>query len=562
MSYVVLARKYRPKNFDQIVGQEHVSKTLKNAISENRVAHAYLFSGPRGVGKTTTARILAKSLNCKQGPTHDPCGHCPNCVEIAAGTSVDVQEIDGASNRGIDEIRALRDNVKFAPASSKYKIYIIDEAHQITDAAFNALLKTLEEPPEHVVFILATTESQKIPLTILSRCQRYRFRLLSSKEIMDSLQRLVEAESFRIEPAALQTITTSAGGSLRDALSMLDQAVSFVSGEVKLGDMQSLLGFLPKEIIYSTIDALSKNDSAKLLSIIKEISEQGYSLLQYARDLREHLRYLMILSLNSSVLEVTPDELKELEKRKTIFSVPWLIRSGHMLSRALDELRWSEQPRLVLELHMLRLAQPFESVKELIERIESLEKNVSAGGYSVSEPAPEEKYEAAAPAPSAGSEPKPSQPPVRATQSAAPSDIARMWQDIVRELKAERPRIGNMLDGSLAKSITGNNFIIGAVSNFQQDGIKNNQAVIEDAVEKKAGRRLGLQIQIVSVKPQETVVEEEVIVEDEAVEAPIKEVFQVEADLTDTKGELPKGINKVLNKFPGKVVKKSSEKPA
>ncbi|HBU69156.1 MAG TPA: DNA polymerase III subunit gamma/tau [Elusimicrobia bacterium] len=562
MSYVVLARKYRPKNFDQIVGQEHVSKTLKNAISENRVAHAYLFSGPRGVGKTTTARILAKSLNCKQGPTHDPCGHCPNCVEIAAGTSVDVQEIDGASNRGIDEIRALRDNVKFAPASSKYKIYIIDEAHQITDAAFNALLKTLEEPPEHVVFILATTESQKIPLTILSRCQRYRFRLLSSKEIMDSLQRLVEAESFRIEPAALQTITTSAGGSLRDALSMLDQAVSFVSGEVKLGDMQSLLGFLPKEIIYSTIDALSKNDSAKLLSIIKEISEQGYSLLQYARDLREHLRYLMILSLNSSVLEVTPDELKELEKRKTIFSVPWLIRSGHMLSRALDELRWSEQPRLVLELHMLRLAQPFESVKELIERIESLEKNVSAGGYSVSEPAPEEKYEAAAPAPSAGSEPKPSQPPARATQSAAPSDIARMWQDIVRELKAERPRIGNMLDGSLAKSITGNNFIIGAVSNFQQDGIKNNQAVIEDAVEKKAGRRLGLQIQIVSVKPQETVVEEEVIVEDEAVEAPIKEVFQVEADLTDTKGELPKGINKVLNKFPGKVVKKSSEKPA
>ena len=562
MSYVVLARKYRPKNFDQIVGQEHVSKTLKNAISENRVAHAYLFSGPRGVGKTTTARILAKSLNCKQGPTHDPCGHCPNCVEIAAGTSVDVQEIDGASNRGIDEIRALRDNVKFAPASSKYKIYIIDEAHQITDAAFNALLKTLEEPPEHVVFILATTESQKIPLTILSRCQRYRFRLLSSKEIMDSLQRLVEAESFRIEPAALQTITTSAGGSLRDALSMLDQAVSFVSGEVKLGDMQSLLGFLPKEIIYSTIDALSKNDSAKLLSIIKEISEQGYSLLQYARDLREHLRYLMILSLNSSVLEVTPDELKELEKRKTIFSVPWLIRSGHMLSRALDELRWSEQPRLVLELHMLRLAQPFESVKELIERIESLEKNVSAGGYSVSDPAPEEKYEAAAPAPSAGSEPKPSQPPARATQSAAPSDIARMWQDIVRELKAERPRIGNMLDGSLAKSITGNNFIIGAVSNFQQDGIKNNQAVIEDAVEKKAGRRLGLQIQIVSVKPQETVVEEEVIVEDEAVEAPIKEVFQVEADLTDTKGELPKGINKVLNKFPGKVVKKSSEKPA
>src|SRR5512133_2494821 len=183
MSYQVLARQWRPQVFEDVVGQSHITTTLQNAISQNRLAHAFLFSGPRGVGKTTTARILAKALNCKEGPTATPCGKCSNCLEITSGSSVDVEEIDGASNRGIDEIRALRENVKFAPAASKHKIYIIDEAHQITDAAFNALLKTLEEPPSHVVFILATTEPQKIPLTILSRCQRYRFRLLSSKEI-------------------------------------------------------------------------------------------------------------------------------------------------------------------------------------------------------------------------------------------------------------------------------------------------------------------------------------------------------------------------------------------
>ncbi|MCL1901723.1 MAG: DNA polymerase III subunit gamma/tau, partial [Firmicutes bacterium] len=249
MSYLVLARKFRPQNFDEVIGQEHISQTLKNAISENRIAHAYLFSGPRGCGKTTMARILAKALNCKNGPTANPCGVCENCVEIGKSANIDVLEIDGASNNGIDEIRALRENVKFSAANSKYKIYIIDEAHQITTQAFNALLKTLEEPPAHVVFILATTEQHKIPVTILSRCQRYRFKLISTKEIANAIKNIGQKEGFEIDDDALSIVVSASGGSMRDALSLLDQAVSSSVGKITGDYIRGLLGLLPKEII-------------------------------------------------------------------------------------------------------------------------------------------------------------------------------------------------------------------------------------------------------------------------------------------------------------------------
>ncbi|OEG69395.1 hypothetical protein ATZ36_09805 [Candidatus Endomicrobiellum trichonymphae] len=322
MSYLVLARKFRPQNFDEVVGQEHISQTLKNAISEKRIAHAYLFSGPRGCGKTTMARILAKALNCKDGPTIKPCGVCENCIEISKSSSVDVLEIDGASNNGIDEIRALRENVKFSTASSKYKIYIIDEAHQITAQAFNALLKTLEEPPSHVVFIMATTEHHKIPITILSRCQRYRFKLISGAEMVCAIKNIGQKEGFELDDEALNIVTSASGGSMRDALSLLDQAVSSSNTGRITGDyMRGLLGLLPKDIIVSVTDNIAKGDIHAILKIVKEIYEQGYNILQFARDLRDHLRNVMIYSINPAVAEISFEDKKIFDIQKTLFTV-------------------------------------------------------------------------------------------------------------------------------------------------------------------------------------------------------------------------------------------------
>lgn len=539
MSYVVFARRYRPQNFDQIIGQEHISKTLKNAISENRVAHAYLFSGPRGVGKTTTARILAKALNCKEGPTPSPCGKCPNCQEITAGSSVDVMEIDGASNRGIDEIRSLRENVKFAPAASRYKIYIIDEAHQITDAAFNALLKTLEEPPAHVVFILATTEPQKIPVTILSRCQRYRFRLLSGREIIGTLERIISTEKLKIEREALQVVTNAAGGSLRDALSLLDQAVSFISGEVKSKDVQDLLGFLPAEIISSAVEALAARDSAKILGIVKDVNDQGYNLLQFVRDLREHLRSLLLFKLNPSVLETTEEEKGRLDGQQALFTPAWLVRSGHLLSKAHDEMRWSEQPRVILELFMLKLVQPYVDAAELLERLGRVQESAppAAGGA----PAPEREPAARA------SEPAQAEPPAK-----DPS-LSSAWGEVISEFQKQFPMRMHVLAGTYPVEVKGSSLFISATNKFQEQGISLNKLIIENIAEGKFGRRLGLNI-VVNEAP-EPQGGEMLVVEEENKVAPVEEVFKVEAEVEETPG-IPAGLDKILDKFPGRVSKK------
>src|SRR5437667_283220 len=308
VSYEVFARKYRPQTFDDLVGQAHVSRTLKNAVAQNRLAHAYLFVGPRGVGKTSTARILAKSLNCVKGPTVTPCGVCDNCKEIAAGNSLDVIEIDGASNNSVEDVRQLRDNVRYAPAKGRYKIYLIDEVHMLSAAAFNALLKTLEEPPAHVKFIFATTEPQKVLPTILSRCQRFDLHRIPANLIAQHLQFIAGKEKINLPPAAAHAIARGAEGGLRDAESMLDQLVAFCGEKIAEKDVLSVFGLVAHDKLAALTDAILDGETNAALTVVKELDEVGKDLQRLLADLLDHYRNLLVLSLGGGEPDVAEVE--------------------------------------------------------------------------------------------------------------------------------------------------------------------------------------------------------------------------------------------------------------
>ncbi|MBI5150940.1 MAG: DNA polymerase III subunit gamma/tau [Candidatus Omnitrophica bacterium] len=302
MSYLVLARKHRPQIFDEVIGQEHITDLIKKAIQSGRLHHAYLFCGPRGIGKTSCARILAKSLNCENGPTVKPCGKCSACQEIAKGSSLDVLEIDGASNRGIDEIRALRENVKFAPGAGRYKIYIVDEVHMLTTEAFNALLKTLEEPPEHVKFIFATTAPHKVPATIISRCQRFDFKRIPVKTIVELMTQISQKEKFKIDQDALYAIAKAAQGSLRDALSILDQLSALSDEGIAAADVFSMLGVVETQFLFDLTGALAQKNCSGALEVLEKIIDQGKDIKQLNKDLVEHFRNLMVMKVGGKTL--------------------------------------------------------------------------------------------------------------------------------------------------------------------------------------------------------------------------------------------------------------------
>ena len=360
MDYQVSARKYRPGTFSDVIGQPHVVQALVNAVSSKRIAHAFLFSGTRGVGKTTIARILAKALNCERGPTGDPCDRCVNCTEIARGTAVDVVEIDGASNTSVDDVREIRENVKFTPFRGTYRVYIIDEVHMLSNSAFNALLKTLEEPPAHVVFIFATTELHKIPATILSRCQHYSFRRIPRAEIVERLALVAVQDAVSIEPRSLTLVARASEGSMRDALSLFDQAVALCGKTVNHDDLEQLLGAVPVESVRSFIQALERHDSLAAVEVIAALLEQGQDLRAFCADVVEYLRNLLVASVVPSVhelrglVEAAEEELTPLLEEAARFSAGRLQQVFQVFSQTEDGLRLNSHPRFALEAAAIR----------------------------------------------------------------------------------------------------------------------------------------------------------------------------------------------------------------
>ena len=358
MGYQVIARKWRPQTFEDVVGQRHVTATLQNAIRANRVAHAYIFSGARGVGKTTTARILAKALNCAKGPTPTPCNECDSCREIAAGNSLDVIEIDAASNRGIDQIRELRDMVRYAPAAGRYKVIILDEAHMLTEEASNALLKTLEEPPEKVIFVMATTEPENLADTIRSRSQHFHFRALSFAEIDGALAAIAKKEEFAAEPEALAVMARAAEGSLRDALSLLEQARAYCGAEITDIAVRELLGVVPEEALAELVAAIEEHSAEKALGLVHRFQAEGRNLQHFCREAIRHIRNLLVARVSgadSDLIAATPEQRPEIGRAAAIFGEEDLTRFFQILLETDDDLRRKPDPRLHLEMGLLRL---------------------------------------------------------------------------------------------------------------------------------------------------------------------------------------------------------------
>ena len=384
MSYQVLARKWRPQFFEDLVGQEHVNQTLKNAITSDRVHHAFLFTGARGVGKTSAARIFAKALNCQEGPTTKPCGVCPSCIEITKSQGIDVLEIDGASNTGVDDIRELRENIRYLPSQSRYKIFIIDEVHMLSINAFNALLKTLEEPPAHAKFIFATTEPHKIPITILSRCQRFDFKKIGLAPLQARLRYIVDQENIQIADSGLAVIARSGGGSMRDALSTLDQVIAFCGDQVGDDEIQSLLGLVDRALLVATIRAVLERNPGELLGLVKKVDEHGHSFRQFCQQLVELVRTLVVLKVidqPGDLIDIDAAELQEIRGLSEPAALEDLQRLLTILIRTEADLAVSNYPRLTMEMVLVKLAglPAGIDVSTLLQRLDKLERQLASG---------------------------------------------------------------------------------------------------------------------------------------------------------------------------------------
>jgi DNA polymerase III subunit gamma/tau len=506
LSYLVLARKWRPQTFSDLVGQEHVSRTLKNAIDGGRVAHAFLFTGARGVGKTSSARILAKALNCESGMSVEPCNKCSACLEITDGNSVDVFEIDGASNTGVDDIRELRDNIKYLPSRSRYKIFIIDEVHMLTTNAFNALLKTLEEPPAHVKFIFATTEPHKVPITILSRCQRFDFKRIALPRIVARLRYIVDQEGVSASDEALTLVARKGDGSMRDSLSTLDQVLAFCGNEVSDADVAALLGVVDRRLVMDTSKAVLSADVREVLQIVARVDSFGYSMRQFCQELIDQFRSISIIRAVGDVgdlLELSEAELEELKAQGSGASPQDLQRHLTLLLKAEGEMAHSGFPRLILEMALMKMATlaPAVPVQELLARLAALEgapasprpaREASAAprpqeqrpAPKISIPAPGVAREQAAPRPQGTAERAPAVAQQPAT-AAAPVPAAAvldgdLWGSLVRFVKSKKPMLGADLEQVYPVKVSRDHLEIGCLAgSFQLKRLQDQEQLNE-----------------------------------------------------------------------------------
>jgi DNA polymerase-3 subunit gamma/tau len=521
MGYLVFARKYRPQVFEDVIGQDHVTRTLQNAIKAARVPHALLFAGPRGVGKTSAARILAKALNCATGPKPTPCGSCKICQEIASGVSMDVIEIDGASNRGINEIRELRENVKYAPASSRHKIFIIDEVHMLTPEAFNALLKTLEEPPGHVIFIFATTEPNRIPITILSRCQRFDFRRISLTEIIQRLEEIVDQEKISISKDNLLVIARESEGSMRDAQSLLDQVISFAGNEVGDNDVAEVLGVIDRQLLYDVSDAIAKRDAGTCLEILDGLEQHGHDLPGFSRELLQHFRNLMVARIAKNpekLLDLPKHEVDELIKQSENKDLAHIQQCFTILLQSEGTLSHSTFPKLILETALIKMVdiEPVIPIDEVLHRLELLEKGLSRSGQTP-EGGPDihsgESHE-----PTVPQRPHKPAPP---SNSAEDNDVNKeseddgahkakreaTWEKLLASANREKPPLGALLSQGYLIHCDDEHIEIGFKGgSFYYDRIreKANQAVLAGICESLFNRDMRIIFTLVEGAPTNT----------------------------------------------------------
>jgi len=513
MDYQVSARKHRPMTFAEVTGQAHVVKTLTNALASGRTAHAYLFSGMRGVGKTTMARILAKALNCEKGPTPTPCLTCASCREIGAGTSFDVMEIDGASSNSVDDVREMRETIKTGPARGHYRVYIIDEVHMLSTAAFNALLKTLEEPPAHVVFVFATTESHKIPQTILSRCQHFTFRRIPRREVIDTLQRVAQVEGIAIDERNLSALARASDGSLRDALSLLDQAVAFGGKQVAADDLMTMLGSVPHELLRGVLEATLARDAAGALRALAAVQDYGCDVRQFAGELMEHVRNLLVAKVVAAaddLIEVGQEEQAEIKADAGRLSLDHIQDLFRVFLEAEDGIRTSQHPWYVVEMAVVRACRvggeqagaPPSRPDVRAAAPQTQARTVPQPAKPAAPPAPKAAPPPAVPPPQverakpAERSPKPDAAAASSPQAGSSEPVALVWDDVVARVQAERPNIGAFLEESALVGIAGDMVTIGfpasadaSMKMVQKDAY---QQAVADACAALAGRRVRL----------------------------------------------------------------------